>query len=250
MSTGIGAGISPVFELKPGGGAPAGWSDKYSCQFIAADSSYAQLVSTPLLGTGGTGSWTLSFWINFDAVGTGSNQRIIDWGHSGQRLQIYLSGTSFITTSGAIGGSSTYPLAAATWYNIIIRYEFGGGSGNFGFVINGTNIKNLTRTGPTFTTVGTTWMGKNSSGGYLNGFVDEVTLFTTYLSDAECIQLYNGGAPLDPNETYIPPQLQEYWRMGDPNGPSSYPNLESYFGSNGWYMAAMTSANIQTNVPT
>ena len=45
--------------------------------------------------------------------------------------------------------------------------------------------------------------------------------------------------------------LQHWWRMGDPAGPSTYPTIPDVgaVGTNTLTMTGMTSANIQTDVP-
>ena len=260
MSTGIGIGIAgQVYDLKPGvPGGGASYSNLYSMEFISASSSYLEALTTPLLGTSGTGAWTLSLWVNFDAVGLAANQRVMDLGYGGtQRLQMYLNTSDGIAISGPYTDNyNTIPLSAATWYNVIYRYDGNpSGTGNVGFVLSGeligTNPQNKTRTSPTFAADGDTWFGRNSGGNYLNGFMDEISIWSTYLSNSECEELYNSGTPTDLASSSMSANLQHWWRMGDPAGPSTYPTIPDVgaVGTNTLTMTGMTSVNIQTDVP-
>ena len=86
-------------------------------------------------------------------------------------------------------------------------------------------------------------------GGYWDGVLDEFSIWDKYLTDAECIELYNSGTPTDLTASSMTGNLQHWWRMGDPTGPATYPTIVDAKGSINATMTAMTSANIITNVP-
>ena len=69
-------------------------------------------------------------------------------------------------------------------------------------------------------------------------------------SAANLLSLYNSGEPTDLKEETFAANLINWWRMGDPSGPGSYPTIADAQGSLNLAMTNMTSANINTNVPT
>lgn len=253
MSTGIGVGIAgQVYDLTPGA-ATAAYSNLYSMRFASASSSYLEPANTPLLGTAGTGAWTLSLWLKLDAVGLTANQRVFDLGYGGTtRIQMYINSSDAVAISGGwTDNYNTQPLSAATWYNIIYRFDGNAsGTGNVGFAINGTHIQNRTRVVPAFAADGDTWFGRNTGGNYINGYMDEISIWNVYFSDAQCGELYNGGTPMDLSKHTASANLQHWWRMGDPTGPSAYSTIiDAGSGSNNISMVNMTSSNINTDVP-
>ena len=88
---------------------------------------------------------------------------------------------------------------------------------------------------------------KVSSGNYFEGNIDEFAWFSTELTQSQITTIYNNGVPTDLSSMS---GLSGYWRMGDPNGQSSYPTItDDSSNSNNGTMIAMSSANIETNVP-
>ena len=77
MPTGIGAGIAGlVFKNKVGSSTPPpSFENLYSVMFNGVDQSLKLLNTAPLLGTGGTGDWSVSFWIKPASI-TSGNQRL------------------------------------------------------------------------------------------------------------------------------------------------------------------------------
>ena len=260
MSTGIGVGIAgQVYDLKPGvpgGGGPTPFSNLYSTNFIPASNQFLQLSSTPLLGTSGTGAWTVSVWIYMNNIPT-TNRRICDINSGGSStpadrfVLFYKASTNLLNVSGAWTDNSAFPIAATTWYNVIYSYDGNAATAaNARFVINGTNID--TKSNATWNQnniTGTSFIGKNAVGGYWDGVLDEFSIWDKYLTDAECIELYNSGTPTDLTASSMTGNLQHWWRMGDPTGPATYPTIVDAKGSINATMTAMTSANIITNVP-
>ena len=255
MATGIGAGISPVFELKPGGGgAPPAYSNLYSMDFIAASSQYLEASATPLLGAGGTGNFSISFWFKADAL-SGANQRMISIGQSGTGSQFLL----YINTSDKLALAGPYTdtnaalgvISAGTWYHVIYRVDKSISTNNVGWVVNGTIIDDKNEAAiATFVADGTTRIGrKTGTAQYFDGYMDEVSIFDKYLSNAECVELYNSGTPTDLAASSMAANLQHWWRMGDPNGISYYPTIPDAKGSITMTMTNMVAGNIQTDVP-
>tara|TARA_R100000808_G_scaffold23247_1_gene51380 strand:- start:575 stop:1354 length:780 start_codon:yes stop_codon:yes gene_type:complete len=257
MGTGIGVGIAgQVYDLKPGvpgGGPPAAFSNKYAMNFIPASSQALTGSATPLLGTGGTGAWSVSVWIYMNSI-PGINRRILDINYGGsERFQLfYKSSTNAINVSGAWTDNDPTTFLATTWYNIIYMYDgVPSTSNNARFAVNGTNYNAKSNAVWNQTDVaGTTTIGANNSGtgGFWDGYIDEVSIYNKYLSDAECVELYNGGTPTDLSSASFSANLQHWWRMGDPNGTSYYPTIPDAQGSINMTMQNMVAANIQTTI--
>ena len=89
------------------------------------------------------------------------------------------------------------------------------------------------------------YIGRTSGGSqYMNGNIDEVSLFNTELSQSDITSIYNSGTPTDLT-SYSP---LGWWRMGD---GSTYPTINDLgSGSNNGTMTNMSSANFVTDVPT
>jgi len=82
---------------------------------------------------------------------------------------------------------------------------------------------------------------------FLDGNVDEISLFGTELSAAQAAQIYNEGQPTDLSGDS---DLVGYWRNGDPNGTAAYPTIiDQSSNSNNGTMKNMASGDIVTDVP-
>jgi len=255
MGTGIGVGIAgQVYDLKPGGSTPPpSFTNLYAMKFDnnpLGNNQFLEPTATPLLGSGGSGPWTISFWFYANALGS-TNQRLVDInqgaGGGADRLQIYINTSNVLAVAGVwTDNYNSFALSTATWYNLIYRYD---GSNVAGFVINGTNIDNKTGVGTSnFSTSGNTRIGRNSAGGQFDGYMDEFSIWGTELSDAECNEIYNSGTPADLSASSMAGNLRHWWRMGDPNGTSYYPAIPDagLAGSIDLTMTNMVAGNIQT----
>ena len=80
-----------------------------------------------------------------------------------------------------------------------------------------------------------------------NGAIDEVAIFNTEITSAQRTKIYNYGVADDLAQMA---GLIGYWRMGDPDGQSSYPTIVDVTsnGNNGT-MTNMTAADITGDVP-
>ena len=88
---------------------------------------------------------------------------------------------------------------------------------------------------------------KAVGGNYFEGNIDEFAWFNTELTQSQITTIYNNGVPTDLSSIS---GLSGYWRMGDPNGQSSYPTItDDSSNSNNGTMTNMVAADIETNVP-
>ena len=82
---------------------------------------------------------------------------------------------------------------------------------------------------------------------FFNGAIDEVAIFNTEVTSAQRTEIYNYGVADDIAQMA---GLIGYWRMGDPDGQSSFPTIIDVTtnGNNGT-MTNMTAADITGDVP-
>lgn len=251
MSTGIGAGIAgKVFDQNPGVGTPPVFSNLYSMYFDGI-SQYLEGSSVPLLGNAGTGNWSVSFWIKVVTVSGAGNQRIFSFGAGGSlQTQIYLSNTGSLQFAGPWSDGFNWGPSAATWYHVIYRVDTSITTLNVGYVVDGSTFNDTSRTiTDTFDTSGNFYIGRNLGSYNFNGYIDDFAVWNKYLTDADCLEVYGGGSGVDLNNITPSGNLQNWWRMGDPIGTSTYPNIWDNAGSINMSMNNMIASNIVSDVP-
>tara|TARA_R110000744_G_scaffold76677_1_gene151837 strand:+ start:886 stop:1647 length:762 start_codon:yes stop_codon:yes gene_type:complete len=253
MATGIGVGIAgDVFQTKAGlGSGPAAFSNLYSMYFDGV-SEYLEGSSVPLLGAGGTGDFSISFWIYVDTVISGSNQRVFAFGAGGTvQTQLYInSANGNLQFNSSFNDNFAWGASDDTWYHLVYRVNRASVTDNVGFVQDGTIINNKSQAIATiFDITGDFFMGRNAGSYAFDGNLDEFAVWDKYLTDADCIEIYNGGTPNDLSTLSMAANLQHWWRMGDPTGTASYPTIVDQTGGITMTMTNMDSSNITTNVP-
>ena len=256
MSTGIGCGISSVFETRVGTTIPA-FSNLYSIRF---DGLTQELNNTsgaiPILGVAGLGDWTVSFWFRAVTIASGVNQRIIFLDGTGANITWYFTAIGLLQGGMIWSDSCSFLFSDNTWYNVVYVADrsnsLGAAQAKGYYWVNGvfSDAKNIASyAGTAFPTTGNeVIIGTNpSSAQYYAGEVDEISIWDRTLSDIEVVDLYNGGTP-----TNLTGQadLTHWWRMGDPLGQASYPTI-SDLGSApiNLTMINMLATNIVTDVP-
>ena len=255
MGTGIGVGIAgQVYDLKPGGSTPPpSYSNLYAMQFVPASSQSLVGSATPLLGTSGTGAWSISIWFYLENLPSIS-RNIIDINQGGsERFQMFFKNNDEINVSGAWTHSvpkASFAFAADQWYNVIYMYDGNAATpSNVRFALNGSNyFQASNKTWNQTDQTGSTTIGANNGGTsrFWDGYIDEVSIYDKYLTDAECVELYNGGTPTDLSAASFSANLQHWWRMGDPTGTGLYPTIPDAQGSINMTMTNMVASNIQT----
>lgn len=252
MSTGIGAGISSVFDLKPGAPSPApSCTTGYSLEFDGL-TEYGQMASAPDLGTGGTGNFTISFWVKTpDSTGGGSNQRILDVDST---WTMYINGPAgymqFVAsgTSGWSDGFNSYIIPNNTWTFIAYSVDR---SGLASWSANGgnANTKNVSTFNANLSGGSIMSLGKNFGGQYLKGNLCHVAIWDTDLNLTELSELYNNTTGLCYDSDFsFSANLTNYWPCFNPSGTFTDP-LTDTVGTADIPLFNMNATNVSTDHP-
>ena len=164
--------------------------------------------------TGGSKDWILSFGGLDSGIALGGN-----WFGPVTNELITVANANHLWSY-----TSTSALSTSTWYHLAIRWESSSSStnsGNAGYDIflNGTKVGNAFGTYSSGTgakisadrlTVGARNRGGTIAMNY-DGFVDEVAIFDSAISEADITAIYNSGVPASLVD-YSP---ATWWRMGD-----------------------------------
>jgi hypothetical protein len=167
----------------------------------------------------GTGTLSVSFWINFTGTPSGGEQRAIELKTTSSfytltirntvgtsiRFRLYVDGTStnqspgYLATVVDVGNLNS-------WHNITIARN---GDSN-SLYLNGTLL--ATNVTPSNDTTGITIAG--ASAGFA-GIYDEMTFWDKELSSQEVSELYNGGVFIDPTTHSAATDLASWWSFED-----------------------------------
>lgn len=140
-------------------------------------------------------------------------------------------------------------LTSSVWQLVVFTYA---GSQN----INGLRayIDAVIGTTPASGGITNTWLfGQSTSIGardgntqFFAGNIDEVTVWTKALTQAEITELYNSGVPTDPALHSASGSLASHYRMGDGD---SFPTIVDNKGSDNGTMINMDAGDFENDVP-
>lgn len=234
-----------------------GFTNIYSLDFDGVD-DYVTMGNVTLLEI--TGDVTVSAWLYLRSFQ--NNDVVVRMGGDTELEADNFLYTIAVTGSGATGsnynvfggheystGSNQFSvfttnLSLSTWYHIAMVRDTT--AKTWTLYVNGSDYTPYTYTHQA--TGGTTspfQFAKNSTQ-YLDGIVDEVSVFNTDLSDAQILNIYNSGTPTDLSGES---NLVGYWRNGDPTGTGAYPTIVDVSKGNDGTMTNMASGDIITTVP-
>lgn len=140
-------------------------------------------------------SITINQWITTAAAG--SNQHIVGWQQAGgtNYLQSWIDGGKYLFRSNVLNTSdflSAEPVTNTTFQ--MVTWRFNAATSNVSLWVNGSYRQSVLRTW-TGTTGKVLSMFEDPARNFgFNGTLDEVGIWTTALSDAQILQLYNAGA--------------------------------------------------------
>jgi len=258
MSTGIGAGISSVFDLKPGASAPVyACPTQYSLELDGLTEYGLLLNGAPALG-GGFGNFTISFWMKTpDSTGGGVNQRIFQkiQGSSGISWSLYITPTGkiqWISSGGTNSWNDGFPeviIPNDTW--IFIAYSvdrsdkasYSANAGTFyGKDISGNTAFDLSG-GTNF------YLGRTGGGQYFEGNLCHMSIWDTNLDQTQLAELYNNTAgKCYASDFSFSSNLQNYWPCFNPGGTYTDPLTDTVGGAN-IPLINTTASNVSTDHP-
>ena len=129
------------------------------------------------------------------------------------------------------------------WYQIVGTYD----GSNVKIYIDGVLKGTLSATGSINSNNELLMLGDAGYGGlsaFLNGNLDEVSIYSRGLTQSEVTNIYNSGTP---NDVSTISNIVAYWRMGDGDTANT---ITDNVGSNDGTMVNMNSSNFVTDVPT
>ena len=258
MATGIGAGISPVFDLKPGTPAPApACTTDYSLAFDGL-TEYGDITSGgPVLGTNGSGSFTITLWLK--AV-TGASFWIINAGGATGSLQgnyafrvLPNSVLSFRSAGGTgvsgnvnVGGVS---ISNNTWELVSLVIDTPNKTGVFYNNITPGPVSNLGLRDVIFTANPNWELGRTTLGGYLKGNICHFAIWNDALTASQIGELYgNTGAKCYASDFSFSSKLQNYYPTFNPTGTYTDPLTDIVSGLN-IKLVNMSATNVSTEHP-
>ena len=139
----------------------------------------------------GTGDFTVSVWFKIDAIGA-TRQIFCKRGGSGN-YEIQVNSAGRLSAWAPSGFSGNTVLTANTWYNVTLSRV----SGTSYLYLNGILEASRSNGGNQNSSNGIS-IGRDSYGGErFNGDIDEFAIWSSGLSVAEALALYNGNASLN-----------------------------------------------------
>ena len=258
MSTGIGIGISSVFETRVGAPAPTTCPTAYSLELDGA-TEYGHLTSsTPLLGTAGTGNFSITFWLKTpDVTGGGTHQRVLTRINGNTTWAVYLKNSGQLQ----FGSATTNPGETA-WQDGFTGFTVSNNTWTFlsycvdrsGFAtwraqgVN-PNSKDVSASNVTFDTGGDMYLGRNYGGQWFEGNLCHMAIWNKKLLDAEQLELYNNTTELCYGSDFsFSANLQNYWPCFNPNGVYADP-LADTAGSLSIPLFNTDATNVSTDHP-
>jgi len=148
-------------------------------------------------------------------------------------------------------------VSSGTWHHLGVRWESSSSSTNSGVAgydiyLDGTKVGNGFGTyssggGAKITTSAITAGARNRNGtisAFYNGFIDELGIFTSAVSESDLLAMYNSGVPADLS-SYSPAL---WWRMGDNDGGTGTTITDQGSGGNDGTLT--NGPTFSTDVPT
>lgn len=179
------------YNLYTNGGATVYVAGKNSTAYDVSVGNVYMRGTTAFPGLNST-SYTVSAW--FVATNIAVNQTIACWQQfGGVMLRINSSKAEVSHYDGSWKAKAqTNTISSGTWYHYLVRYSRP--TTNLSLWINGAFMGSVAANAANASSGPTVHIGAEVGGNYANGLVDEVAFWNRALSDAEIVELYNGGA--------------------------------------------------------
>jgi hypothetical protein len=237
---------------------PEAYTNLYSLLFDGVD-DYLNLGDSNdfSFGDGSTDSpFSVSLWAK---INTGTKAPLFAKSATDKEYHILTSAADKLrirlydnSTGGYIQNQMNTAISTTGWHNYIFTYDGSGLHTGIKIYVDGSAPAQTGSLSGTYTAMENTSadlrIGTSEQNSfYLDGNIDEFSLFNIELSSAQVTAIYNSGTPTDLSAHT---GLQGYWRMGDPTGTPSFPTIADNSGNNNnGTMTNMTSTDITTDVP-
>jgi len=147
------------------------------------------------------------------------------------------------TPNGSFTAFSGVVPSQNVWYNIVGTYD----GSNVKIYIDGVLKGTLSASGNINSNTELLMLGDAGYGGYsqfLNGNLDEVSIYSRGLTQGEVTDIFGQGVPSDVSTIS---DIEAWWRMGDGDTANT---ITDNVGSNNGTMVNMNASNFVTDVPT
>tara|TARA_R110000737_G_scaffold205578_2_gene224162 strand:- start:9890 stop:11038 length:1149 start_codon:yes stop_codon:yes gene_type:complete len=245
------------------------YNNTYSLDFDGVD-DYLTFGDSDVFTPNNSGAnrgFSISFWVKLSTTGGGaiiskSNFFSVGLMRNEYEVRTQFASKPMITFYGNDSTSISQiltlndALVAGTWYHLAFTFDLSSASTSIVGYLNG--VQKTDGSGATYSSNGT-WVAVSNTaadlqlsregtvGNYRDCKIDEVALFDNELSPTIITSIYNLGTPNDLSGLSY---LLGYWRMGDPNGTSSYPIIsDDSANSNDGTMINMVSSDIVIDTP-
>lgn len=194
--------------------------------------------------TANPGSFCMLFTNRYN--GSANTQYIVSWETSNAGYNFY--GGIASAAQGAAAGTGS-------WMHIVGRVADESGTKKYRVATNGT-LSAASNAGAS-TETATKWLSgcrwgaadMSSVDGCFTGSIDEISVWSVGLSQAQITELYNNGKPSNLLTHSAAANLKHWWRMGDGAG-DVYPTIRDQVGTADGTLTNMAgAANITTDIP-
>tara|TARA_Y100000401_G_C8319739_1_gene224573 strand:+ start:1370 stop:2131 length:762 start_codon:yes stop_codon:yes gene_type:complete len=243
LSREVGSRIFPVLS--------SGFSNTYSLTLDGVD-QYVNCGDIGGLDGASTASW--SAWVYIDD--SGENYVMSQWSasDSNDRQFMFFIKPSANRVDIYCGSNISYrrtdiTIATGQWHHMAVTFNGGNTAKDRAiFYLNGTQYKQTTYNGPTSlkASPGSDFnIGRRTDYTFyeFEGEIDEVSIFTSELSQSEITALYNSGTPTDLTSHA---GIIHWWRMGDDDGGTGSTITDQIGSNNG---TLVNSPAFSTSVP-
>lgn len=256
--------ILKLGQMLGGSNAPSGaaaFENLYSLDFDGVD-DYLDLGDDDAFTPNSSGAnrgFSISFWINADVKSQqifsknigGNNEYECVLRYNGNLiLQLYSSDSISIWQKFNIDTD----IVDKNWHHIVYTFDLGSTSSSIIGYLDG--VQKTDGSGGTYSSAGTFVSVSNTAadlrlafagGSFGETLQDEFAIFDDVLTSSQVTDIYNSGVPADLSSIDY---LIGWWRMGDPDGTSSFPTItDQSTNSNNGTMTNMVSGDIVTDVP-
>jgi hypothetical protein len=196
-----------------------GFNNNYSADLDGSD-DYLDLGSSTYFDT--STALTVSGWVTLDTftsypifcslkTSTSTGWKIGFSQQSGYDTVFMGSNSNFAKLKG--GSTQLQSDLVSDWQHIAVTYNGSGATtaGNYKLYVNGSE-QTLSASGAFATTSNVSYIGRDSGGNYLNGQIDEFSIFSSELTGQQVSDIYNSGVGAVDISSLNP---LAWWRMGD-----------------------------------